>query len=76
MEIEDTLEEDRRRARGEGLAPLVRLFERKLARSVTAAERGLLLERLARLGPDRLGDVVLDMDPKALAAWLADPAAR
>jgi len=33
--------------------------------------------RLTTHGADRLGDVVLDLtDAAALAAWLADPAAR
>ena len=27
------------------------------------------------VGPDRLGDVVLDLDSAALAAWLASPTA-
>jgi hypothetical protein len=34
-----------------------------------------LHDRLGRLGADRLGDVVLDLAPEALAAWLADPTA-
>jgi hypothetical protein len=34
------------------------------------------VERLDRLGPDRLGDVVLDLDATALATWLANPNAR
>jgi hypothetical protein len=38
--------------------------------------REQLVDRLDRLGPERLGDVVLDLDASALAAWLADPAAR
>jgi hypothetical protein len=36
----------------------------------------VLHDRLQRLGPDRLGDVVLDFGPQDLAAWLADPGAR
>jgi hypothetical protein len=59
-----------------GLRPLVRLFERRLARSLTEAERATLLTRLSSVGPDRLGDVVLDLDPPALAVWLDDPDAR
>jgi hypothetical protein len=31
---------------------------------------------LTTLGADRLGDVVLDLDAGALAAWLTDPATR
>jgi hypothetical protein len=59
-----------------GLRPLLRLFERRLARALTGAEHTALVARLTALGPDRLGDVVLDLDPPALAAWLADPDAR
>jgi len=32
--------------------------------------------RLDTVGPERLGDVVLDLDVAALAAWLADPEAH
>ncbi|MFO0608920.1 MAG: hypothetical protein U0324_37485 [Polyangiales bacterium] len=59
-----------------GLRPLLRQFERRLARPLTDAEHAALVDRLTALGPDRLGDVVLDLDPSALAAWLADPDAR
>ena len=65
-----------RNARSEGLAPLVRQFERRLSRSLTDPERATLVERLVTAGPDRLGDVVLDLDTPSLAAWLADPDAR
>jgi len=59
-----------------GLAPLAHLFERRLGRRLCDKERRELEERLDRLGPERLGDVVLDLDAKALAAWLADPEAK
>ncbi|MBI5518418.1 MAG: hypothetical protein HY909_31895 [Deltaproteobacteria bacterium] len=62
--------------RSEGLAPLVRLFERRLSRPLTETEREGLRSRLGSLGPERLGDVVLDLSPAELGAWLADPAAR
>jgi hypothetical protein len=52
---------------------LVHQYERRLARPLTEAERQTLHERLGRLGPDRLGDVVLERAGEALAAWLADP---
>jgi hypothetical protein len=35
-----------------------------------------LLARFDTVGPDRLGDVVLDLTPEALGAWLTDPDAR
>jgi hypothetical protein len=55
---------------------LARLFERKLRRSFTEEEQRMFAERLETLGADRLGDVVLDLTPEQLAAWLADPDAR
>jgi hypothetical protein len=58
-----------------GLRPLVRQFERRLGRPLSDAERGVLASRLDVVGPDRLGDVVLDLDSAALAAWLASPTA-
>jgi hypothetical protein len=58
------------------LAPLIHLFERKLGRTLSASDRATLVERLDRVGPDRLGDVVLDLPAEQLAAWLADPDAR
>jgi hypothetical protein len=59
-----------------GLRPLIHLFERRLGRRLMDAERAMLQERLVQLGADRLGDVVLDLAPGALATWLADPSAR
>jgi hypothetical protein len=37
------------------------------------ADRRAVATRLDLVGPERLGDVVLDLDGDALAAWLADP---
>jgi len=59
-----------------GLAPLVRQFERRLGRPLADGERATLGKRLETLGPDRLGDVVLDLAPRDLADWLADPNAK
>ncbi|UQA61287.1 hypothetical protein [Polyangium aurulentum] len=59
----------------EGLAPLVHQFERRLRRPLDEAEHATLRSRLRTHGPDRLGDVVLDLSSEDLAAWLADPAA-
>lgn len=61
--------------RHEGLRPLVRQFERRLGRPLSDAERAALSTRLDVVGPERLGDVVLDLDSAALAAWLASPTA-
>jgi hypothetical protein len=52
------------------------LYERRLDRTITKAEKAVLSKRLSTLGPDRLGDVVLDMTPESLAHWLADPNAQ
>ena len=62
--------------RNEGLAPLAHLFARKLGRPLDDHEREILIARLGALGPDRLGDIALDLDGAALALWLADPSAR
>ncbi|MBI5518057.1 MAG: hypothetical protein HY909_30080 [Deltaproteobacteria bacterium] len=64
------------KGRAEGLAPLVRQFERRLARSLTEGEQEVLRVRLVALGPERLGDVVFDLAPPELDAWLSDPCAR
>jgi hypothetical protein len=58
-----------------GLGPLVRQFERRVGRPLADGERATLGKRLETLGPDRLGDVVLDLAPRDLADWLADPKA-
>jgi len=62
--------------RAEGLGPLEHLFARRLGRTLTPPEQATLLARLRTHGPDRLGDVVLDLSPDELAAWITDPAAR
>lgn len=56
-----------------GIMPLVHQYERRLGRPLTVQEQHTLLDRLTRLGADRIGDVVLDLSAEALAAWLADP---
>lgn len=60
----------------QGIEPLVHLFARRLGRPLHDGERTAIVRRLETLGPDRLGDVVLDLDADGLARWLADPAAR
>lgn len=77
MDAFDVIEnEGRQQGLQAGLEPLVHQFTRRLGRPVTDRERATLLRRLGTLGPDRLGDVVLDLEPAALAAWLANPRAR
>ncbi len=57
----------------EGLKPLVRLFERRLARALAPAERAQLAQRVREQGAERVGDLVLDLTTDELAAWLATP---
>jgi hypothetical protein len=52
------------------------LFEMRLGRPTTEAERATLAERLRTLGQQRVGAVVLELGAEATAAWLADPSAR
>jgi hypothetical protein len=59
-----------------GLQPLQHQSARRLGRPLTEAEAATLLGRFDTVGPDRLGDVVLDRTPDALAAWLGEPDAR
>ncbi|MFO0608422.1 MAG: hypothetical protein U0324_34975 [Polyangiales bacterium] len=78
--VQAAYERDQARARNEGLSqgllPLTHQFERRLGRALSDGERATIAERLRTVGPVRLGDVVLDLASDALAAWLADPAAR
>ena len=59
--------------KAEGMLPLIRLFERKIKQSLSPQARQILQIRLTSLGPERLGDVALDLDGPALQAWLDDP---
>ena len=81
----ETFEQLKERARQEGETRgvyrglqqgLQHLFARRLGRPLTEAETATLLTRFDTVGPDRLGDVVLDLTPDALGAWLSDPDAR
>jgi hypothetical protein len=67
------IEKGREQGLERGIGPLAHLFERRLARALSSAERGVLVRRLDTLGPERLGDLVVDLSPEALAAWLAAP---
>jgi hypothetical protein len=60
----------------QGLSPLVRLYERRLGRLISDTERAVLVARFDTHGPNRLGDVVLDLNSSELAEWLTDPNAR
>ena len=54
---------------------LEHLFERRLRRALTTPERDTVRARFTTLGPERLSDVVLDLEGDALAAWITDPKA-
>ena len=76
-EIADEIKEEGvKKGVKKGLAPLARQFARRLGRALTADELRTLTQRLDTHGPDRLGDVVLDLTPKQLAAWIDDPTAK
>lgn len=78
--VQDIFDEGHRKGLDEGhrrgLAPLTHLFERRFQRPLTDDEKSTLRTRLDRVGPARLGDVVLDLDADALSRWLHDPDAR
>jgi hypothetical protein len=62
--------------RREGQIQLVlRQFAKRLQRELTTAERTALLAHIARLGPERVGDLVIERAPEALLAWLNTPEA-
>jgi hypothetical protein len=74
--IQEWFEQYNRRVRDEGRGQAIaRLFARRLGRPLAEAERRVLAERIERLGEDRVDDVLLESSDRALAAWLADPAA-
>ncbi|MFS8070005.1 MAG: hypothetical protein ACMG6S_26875 [Byssovorax sp.] len=81
VEIQKWYEELKQGIRQEGkhegrVATHARVFAKRLGRPLSDAEHAVLAERLDRLGEDRLVDLFLTHDGDALAAWLADPAAR
>lgn len=55
----------------QGLAALVRVFERRLGRAMTERERRRIAKRMSKDGPEKLGDVVVDLSAEQLVAWLA-----
>ncbi|MEZ4310245.1 MAG: hypothetical protein R3F14_19565 [Polyangiaceae bacterium] len=66
-----------RQGRSEGkLGVFTHQFARKLGAPLSEAQQESIARRMKTLGADRLGEVVLDLDAAALAAWLADPDAR
>lgn len=53
----------------------VRQIERRLGRPLSAVERDNVLAHITTDGPERVGDLVLDLTVDALAAWVAVPPA-
>ena len=74
--LKEGLKEGVKKGVKKGLAPLTRLFARRLGRALTEDELRTLTQRLDTHGPDRLGDVVLDLTPEQLATWIDDPHAK
>jgi hypothetical protein len=70
---EKVANEGRDQGLSEGIGAVEHQFARRLGRPITPAEHAELLRRVGTLGAARIGDVVLDLAPDALAAWLADP---
>jgi hypothetical protein len=60
---ESGLEQGRREA-------LMRLLERRLARSLTASEQRRVSTRIVKHGLDIVGDAILDLSRDELTAWL------
>jgi len=55
----------------QGARSVGRMIERRLGRTLSDAERDHLATRILREGPERVGDLVLDLPPEALDAWVA-----
>ncbi len=77
---EEGVAQGQARGREEGftrgrLQAVSRLMEKRLLRPLTEAERRTLAERIARLGDDRVDEVLLAFSPATLSAWLSDPSA-
>lgn len=73
----ETLAQGRAEGKAEGIAKVFdaveRMCERRLARPLRADESATLLARIDTLGAERIGDVLLDLEPDALARWIAAP---
>ena len=61
--------------REEGVARVMRQFQRRLGRELAAKECALLRDRLNTAG-DEVADIVLDFTREELEAWLAESIAR
>ncbi|MDI1483319.1 hypothetical protein [Polyangium sp. y55x31] len=53
------------------LRVLARQVERRLAQSLRTEERARLADRVREMGAEQVGDLVLDLSPEELAAWLS-----
>ena len=52
---------------------IVRQYEKRLGRSLTADEHATLIARIDTLGVDRVDDVMFELSAEALALWLHNP---
>lgn len=57
--------------REHSLVPIARLVSRRLGRGLTEAERQTLAQKFEAMDGERLGDLILDLAPEKLAAWLS-----
>ena len=65
--------EGRAEGRAEGTRTLLaHQVERRIRRPLSEAELGTLHARIDALGAEQVSDIVIDLSPDALAAWLAE----
>lgn len=69
--LEQGLEKGRKQERARSLSMLQRILERRLGRPLTDKEHQRINKRFNKEGPESIGDVVGDLSPEQLAAWLA-----
>jgi hypothetical protein len=71
------IEQGHQEGRQEGrLELLTKHFAKRLKRALAEEEKKALAAKLEALGADRLSDVLFDLSPARLLAWLLDENAR
>lgn len=73
---ERAVKQERAQERALAFQGFAHLFERHLSRPLTEAERTTVRERYDTVGPARLADVTVDLQPEELTAWLSNPNAK
>ena len=69
--VEQGLQQGLQRGRAESVEVLVRILAWRLGRPITIGERRKISKRMNENGPQALGDVIVNLYPEQLAAWLA-----